>query len=108
VTLSQLRGVGLDAVANLIHDGFIRPIVVNGEQYGSLVDVMSVFSGAKNPRQYWKDHKRQLLHDDPELVENLYRLKLPASDSIHQSLSDADLLHSDPRDEVWADDTWKR
>jgi hypothetical protein len=75
-----LRGSGMDCVANLIHDGFIRPIDVNGEQYGSLVDVMEVFSGTKNPRQYWKDHKKQILTDDPELVENVYQLKLPAAD----------------------------
>jgi hypothetical protein len=41
---------------------------------------MRVFSGAKNPRQYWKDHKDAILADDPELVANLYQLKLVAAD----------------------------
>lgn len=84
-----LRGAGMDCVFNLIQDGHIRPIEVGGRKLGSLVDVVSVFAGVKNPRQYWKDHKKQLLSKnplrrnaeaDPELVANLYQLKLKASD----------------------------
>lgn len=81
-----LRGQGMDSVHNLIQDGFIRPIEVNGELYGSLVDIITIFkSDIKNPRQYWKDHKQQILAKDdgtpdPELVANLYQLKIPAAD----------------------------
>lgn len=76
----------MDSVHNLIQDGFIRPIKVDGETYGSLVDIIAVFKpNIKNPRQYWKDHKTQILANDDgapdsELVANLYQLKIPASD----------------------------
>lgn len=70
----------MDVIPNLISDGHIRVVEYNGQLYGSLVDVMKVFSGAKNHRQYWKDHKDAILANDPELVANLYQLKLVADD----------------------------
>src|SRR5262245_2515094 len=81
-----IHGEGMDAVGNLIPDGVIRPILVNGEQYASLVDIIRVFKpDIKNSRQYWKDHKKDLLSrddgsEDPELVANLYQLKVRAAD----------------------------
>lgn len=85
-----LRGEGTDCIWNLIQDGYIRPILVDGLLHVSMVDVVRVFKPKiKNPRQYWKDHKLELLAKDwdakvktpdPELVAHLYRLKLPASD----------------------------
>lgn len=82
----QLRGEGIDCINNLIQDGHLRTILYNGELYGSLINIIQVLKpGIKNHRQYWKDHKRQLLAKDdgeidPELVANLYQLSLPASD----------------------------
>jgi hypothetical protein len=79
-----LRGVGLDCISNLFFDGYMRPIAaVNGVPCGSMVDLMTVFSESKNPRQYWKDHKAKFIGNDEvskELVENLYRLKVRAPD----------------------------
>lgn len=85
-----LRGEGIDALWNLIRDGYIRPIVVDGVERVSMIDVVHVCKPKiVNPRQYWKDHKKQLLsldwddkasEPDPELVANLYQLKLQAPD----------------------------
>jgi hypothetical protein len=85
-----LRGEGTDCLWNLIQDEHIRPILVDSRLHVSMVDVVRVFKPRiKNPRQYWKDHKRALLAKDwggddltpdPELVANLYRLKLEAAD----------------------------
>lgn len=84
------RGEGTDCIWNIIHDGYIRPVVHNGLLHVSMIDTVHVFKPTiKNPRQYWKDHKRALLAQDwdskikipdPELVANLYRLKLAATD----------------------------
>jgi len=84
------RGEGTDCLWHLVQDGHVRPLLVGGVLHVSMVDVIHAFKrNIKNPRQYWKDHKRALLAKDwedkgktpdPELVANLYQLKLPASD----------------------------
>lgn len=84
------RGEGTDTIWNIIQDGYVRPVVHNGLLHVSMIDTIHVFNpNSKNPRQYWKDHKRALLSQnwgekikvpDPELVANLYQLKLTAAD----------------------------
>jgi len=82
---------GMDKLSIQITRGNIRTVAVGGEVYGSVVDVIAIFRPEnKNPRQYWKDHKAQILAKDPdengvvkpddELVANLYQLKLTAGD----------------------------
>ncbi len=85
-----LRGSGMDCVGNLIADGIIRPMKIDGELYGSLVDLMAVFGADNrqaqsrkhpfNPRSYWNDAKKALLAKDNELSESVRRLRLPAPD----------------------------
>lgn len=76
-----LRGSGMDCVGNLIQDGFVRPIDVNGERYGSLVDVMAIFAPEGNiPRVYWNQQKKRLLGKDDELYQSLIQLPLLAED----------------------------
>jgi hypothetical protein len=84
------RGEGTDCLWHLVQDGHVRPLLVGGVLHVSMVDVVHTFKpNIKNPRQYWKDHKRSLLAKDwedkaktpdPELVANLYQLKLVAGD----------------------------
>lgn len=87
-----LRGVGTDRLFNAINDGYIRLLLVKGELYASPIDIIECFrDDIENPRQFWKDQKKRLLSKDwnakrskleydPELVANLYRLKIPAAD----------------------------
>ena len=48
--------------------------------YFSVVDVCSVFSESKTPRNYWSDLKRKLKKEGSELHENLVQLKMKSSD----------------------------
>ena len=48
--------------------------------YFSVVDVCSVFSESKTPRNYWSDLKRKLIQEGSELHEHLVQLKLKSSD----------------------------
>lgn len=48
--------------------------------YFSVVDVCSVFSESKTPRNYWSDLKRKLKKEGSELHENLVQLKLQSND----------------------------
>lgn len=85
-----LRGQGMDSVSNLIQDGHVRSIMVDGEIYASLVDLMSVFGEDNrksrvrtrdfNPRSYWNDQKRALLAKDRELSDSIGQLPLLSSD----------------------------
>jgi len=81
-----LRGEGMDCIANLIHDQHIRPIDVNGEQFGSLVDVIKVFApNVKRANQYWSDNKTKILSNDdgdvdPELYAACVQLPIVAAD----------------------------
>lgn len=91
--------IGLDVVCQSLLSGKIRSGMVNGVECGSLVDAVALFRpDIKNPRQYWKDHKAQIMAKDsvvsdldttdkaviseanPELVANLYQLQLEAAD----------------------------
>jgi hypothetical protein len=75
-----LRGAGMDCIHNVIVDGYIRPIEVEGELYASLVDLMAVFGNTDRPRKYWNEKKKALLGKDVELSDSIGRLKLPAAD----------------------------
>lgn len=48
--------------------------------YFSVVDVCSIFSESKTPRNYWSDLKRKLIQEGSELHEHLVQLKLKSSD----------------------------
>jgi len=82
----ELRGEGMDCIGNLVKDGFIRPIDIDGQRYGSLVDVISVFKPTvKRANQYWSDNKDKIFtNDQGEIDSELYAacvwLKLPAED----------------------------
>ena len=48
--------------------------------YYSVIDVIAILSGSKNPRNYWKVLKKRLKDEGSELVTNCNRLKMPAKD----------------------------
>lgn len=50
------------------------------DYYYSVIDVIAVLSGSKNPRNYWKVLKKRLKDEGNELVTNCNRLKMPAKD----------------------------
>ncbi len=50
------------------------------DYYYSVIDVIAVLSGSKNPRNYWKVLKKRLKDEGSELVTNCNRLKMPAKD----------------------------
>ena len=50
------------------------------DYYYSVIDVIAILSGSKNPRNYWKVLKKRLKDEGSELVTNCNRLKMPAKD----------------------------
>ena len=50
------------------------------DYYYSVIDVIAILSGSKNPRNYWKVLKMRLKDEGSELVTNCNRLKMPAKD----------------------------
>ena len=48
--------------------------------YFSVVDIVSILSGSKIPRNYWSDLKRKLKTEGSELHEKIVQLKMPSSD----------------------------
>ena len=50
------------------------------DYYFSVVDVVEVLSGSKQPRKYWNDLKRKLSLEGSELSEKIGQLKLQSSD----------------------------
>ncbi len=53
--------------------------------YFSVVDVCSVFSDSKTPRNYWSDLKRKLKKEGSELHENIVQLKMKSVDGKNYS-----------------------
>jgi len=51
------------------------------DYYFSVVDVVEILSGSKQPRKYWNDLKRKLKEEGSELSEKIGQLKLMSSDS---------------------------
>ena len=52
----------------------------NEEFYFSVVDVVGLLTGNKEPRRYWSDLKHKLVGEGSELYEKIVQLKLPSSD----------------------------
>ena len=50
------------------------------EWYFSVVDVIAVLTGSRDPAAYWRKLKQRLLQEGNETVTNCHRLKLPAAD----------------------------
>ena len=50
------------------------------DYYFSVIDVISVLTGSKNPNRYWSDLKIKLKEESGEPYENIVRLKMKASD----------------------------
>ena len=72
----------LQTITNLFEGDEIRSIWDNEkeEYYFSVVDVISILSGAKIPRNYWSDLKRKLIDEGSELHEKIVQFKMKASD----------------------------
>src|SRR6266536_1212871 len=60
----------------------IRWVWYQGEQWYSLVDVMSVFAGTKRARQYWHDLKEKITGEEgySQLYAKIVQLKFESSD----------------------------
>jgi hypothetical protein len=83
--LSAYRGrVGLDLMDALVNDTRLRPLLVEGRCYLSLVNLMEVFGDLENTsydgRTFWRDEKKRLQKRKPELCKNFSQLKLRARD----------------------------
>ncbi|MBT28904.1 MAG: hypothetical protein CMO01_04510 [Thalassobius sp.] len=58
----------------LFEDKEIRSVLVEGEWYYAVADVVGVLSESKNPRNYWNVLKKR----EKQLVTNCKQLKMPA------------------------------
>ncbi|MCD4817530.1 MAG: Bro-N domain-containing protein [Candidatus Cloacimonetes bacterium] len=59
----------------------VRKIIYNNEWFFSVIDVISVLTDSKNPRNYWKVLKHRLLKEGSnQTVTNCNRLKMRAID----------------------------
>lgn len=73
--------VGLDLMDALGKDERLRPVLLNGKVYLSLVNLMEVFGDADYaPREFWRDEKRRLKKRKVELWEKISQLKLTSKD----------------------------
>ncbi|MDO4765444.1 MAG: BRO family protein [Eubacteriales bacterium] len=63
------------------------------EWYFSVVDVVGVLTGSKNPRRYWSDLKRKMKDEEGaiQLYENIVQLKLESSDGKKYNTDVADM-----------------
>ena len=50
------------------------------DYYYSIIDVIAVLTGSKNPSAYWRKLKQRLSEESDESVTNCHRLKMPAKD----------------------------
>ncbi len=64
----------------VFQDRGIRRILHKEEWHFSVVDIISVLTESKDPRNYWKVLKHRLLQEGSEVVTKCNQLKLPASD----------------------------
>lgn len=68
----------LETISNLFEGKEIRSIWNSDkeEYYFSVIDVISVLTDAKIPRNYWSDLKRKLIVEGSELHEKIVQLKM--------------------------------
>jgi len=67
----------------LFEDNKIRTFWDENEEewFFSIIDVIEVLTGSKNPRRYWSDLKNKMKSEEgSELYENIVQLKMPAAD----------------------------
>ena len=50
------------------------------DYYYSVIDVIAILSGSKNPRRYQSDLKRKLKKEGSQLYENIVQLKMKSTD----------------------------
>lgn len=75
--------IGLDIFAELFNDVSLRPQVIDGHIYLSMVSLMELLGNSKKgmaPKRIWDNLKRSLKKSDPQLTLNLRQLKMISSD----------------------------
>lgn len=76
--------IGLDIMGVLANDVRLRPVIVDGRCFISLVNLMNVFGDIEgtsySAREFWRDEKRRLKKRKPELWEDFSQMKLMAAD----------------------------
>ena len=72
----------IQAITKIFNNDSIRTIWDSEEEkyYISVVDIVSVISGSKNPQVYWRVLKKRLKEEGNETVTNCNALKLKAYD----------------------------
>lgn len=72
----------LETISNLFEGKEIRSIWNSEKEdyYFSVVDVISVLTGSKDPSHYWRTLKSRMLQEGNETVTNCDTLKLKAKD----------------------------
>jgi len=61
-------------------DKDVRQVLVDGEWFFSVVDVVGVLSESSRPRKYWADLRKRLVEDGSELSDFIGQLKMESSD----------------------------
>lgn len=51
------------------------------EYYFSVVDVVGILSGSKNPNRYWSDLKRNLKKEGSDVLDNVEKIKMLSADN---------------------------
>lgn len=83
--------VGLDIFGILFNDASLRPQIIDGHVYLSLVSLLELLGESKTnrpPRLMWGDLKSRIKRKSPELYAEIVQLKMRAKDNKHY-LSDA-------------------
>ena len=80
----------LETISNLFEGKEIRSVwsVEKEEYYFSVIDVISVLTDSKIPRNYWSDLKRKLMDEGSELHEKIVQLKLKSNKDGKNYLTD--------------------
>lgn len=80
----------LETISNLFEGKEIRSVwsVEKEDYYFSVIDVISVLTDSKIPRNYWSDLKRKLIDEGSELHEKIVQLKLKSNKDGKNYLTD--------------------
>lgn len=80
----------LETISKLFEGKEIRSVwsVEKEEYYFSVIDVISVLTDSKIPRNYWSDLKRKLIDEGSELHEKIVQLKLKSNKDGKNYLTD--------------------